>query len=208
MTQLPENLPHIIQIAAPFVDKYGYFGVGGLLLLESMGIPFPGETTLIAAAVFAGIGQLNIFAVIAVGILAAVIGDNIAFAIGHFGGQRIIDKWGKYIFLPPGRYAKFEDFFNRNGGKVIIVARFIDGLRQLNGIIAGSSEMKWSKFIVYNIIGASVWVLTWTTIGYYGGSHIQTLLKYQVYATIVFFIFIAGFIAYKLMKKKKEKAKS
>jgi membrane protein DedA with SNARE-associated domain len=207
MTQLPENLPHIVQIAAPFVDKYGYFGVGGLLLLESMGVPFPGETTLIAAAIFAGIGQLNIYVVIIVGILAAIIGDNIAFAIGDFGGKRIIHKFGKYIFMPPDRYAKFEEFFNRNGGKVVIVARFIDGLRQLNGIIAGASDMKWLKFIIFNSIGAVIWVLTWTTVGYVGGSHIQTLLKYQAYASVIFILFIIGFIGWKVIKKKKETSK-
>lgn len=207
MTQLPENLPHIIQITAPFITHYGYFGVAGLLLLESMGIPIPGETTLIAAAVFAGIGQLNIFVVILVAVLAAVIGDNIAFAIGDFGGKRLINRFGKYIFLPPERYKKFEDFFDRNGGKVVIVARFIDGLRQLNGIIAGSSDMKWSRFIVFNFIGAVLWVVTWASIGYFGGSHIQTLLKYQVYVSIVFILLLCGFIAWKILKKKRETSK-
>ncbi len=205
MTQLPENLPHIIQVSAPFVSKYGYFGVAGLLLIESIGIPLPGETTLVAAAVFAGIGQLNIFVVILIGIAAAVLGDNIAFAIGNYGGRKVVDKYGKYIFLPPDRYQKFEDFFNRNGGKVVVVARFIDGLRQLNGIIAGTSDMKWPKFLFYNFIGATIWVLTWTMIGYYGGSHIQTVLKYQAYVTVIFIVLLLGFILYKVLKKRKKK---
>ncbi len=207
MSQLPENIPHIIQVAAPFVSQYGYFGVGGLLLVESMGIPLPGETTLVAAAVFAGIGQLNIFVVILVGIIAAILGDNIAFAIGNYGGTKLVNKYGKYIFLPPERYKKFEDFFNRNGGKVVIVARFIDGLRQLNGIIAGTSEMKWGKFLIYNTIGATIWVLTWAAVGYYGGSHIQTILKYQLYVSIIFVVSLIGFAAYKITKKRKETAK-
>jgi membrane protein DedA with SNARE-associated domain len=204
MTHLPENLPTIIQVSAPYVSKYGYFGVGGLLLIESIGIPLPGETTLVAAAVFAGIGQLNIFVVILIGITAAVLGDNIAFAVGNYGGRKLIDKYGKYIFLPTDRYQKFEDFFNRNGGKVVVVARFIDGLRQLNGIIAGTSNMKWPKFIIYNFIGATIWVLTWTMIGYYGGNHIQTVLKYQTYATIAFVVLLIGFILYKVIKKRKK----
>lgn len=202
MTQLPDNLPHVIQIAAPFVSKYGYFGIASLLLTESMGLPVPGETTLIVAAVFAGIGHLNIFVVILIGLLAAVIGDNIAYAIGYFGGKKLVDNYGKYVFLPPERYKKFEKFFNRNGGKVVIVARFIDGLRQLNGIIAGASDMKWAKFIVFNGIGAFLWVITWTTIGYYGGSHIHTLLKYQVYVSVAFIIFVAGFIFWKVKEKR------
>lgn len=204
MTQLPENLPHIIQVAAPFVSKYGYFGVGGLLLLESTGLPIPGETTLIAAAAFAGLGQLNIVTVIIVGILAAMIGDNLAFVIGYYGGRKIINKFGKYIFIPPERYKKLEEFFNRNGGKVVIVARFIDGLRQLNGIIAGSSDMKWPKFLMFNTIGATIWVLFWTLLGYFGGSHIQSILKYQLYVSIAFIVFIIGFIAWKIIKKRRE----
>lgn len=204
MSQLPENLPHVIQIAAPFINHYGYFGVGGLLLLESAGIPVPGETTLITAALFAGIGDLNILLVILIGITAAVIGDNIAFAIGSFGGKRIVDRYGKYIFLPKQRYQKIEDFFNRNGSKVVIVARFIDGLRQLNGIIAGTSDMKWGKFIVFNFIGAVLWVFTWTSFGYFGGNNIQLLLRYQVYATIVFIFALVGFISWKIFKKRKK----
>lgn len=207
MTQLPENLPHIIQVAAPFVSKYGYFGVGGLLLIESIGIPLPGETTLVAAALFAGIGQLNIFLVILVGIAAAVIGDNIAFAVGNYGGRQVVDKYGKYIFMPKDRYQKFEDFFNRNGGKVVVIARFIDGLRQLNGLIAGTSNMKWPKFLTFNFIGATIWVLVWTIIGYFGGNHIQTVLKYQAYVTIIFITILIGFIAYKVIKKRLKTAK-
>jgi membrane protein DedA with SNARE-associated domain len=202
MTQLPENLPHIIQIAAPFVNKYGYFGLGGLLLLESIGVPFPGETTLIAAAVFAGIGQLNILIVIIIGILAAVLGDNIAYAIGYFGGKKLIHKFGKYILLPPKRYDKFEKFFNNNGSIIVIFARFIDGLRQLNGLIAGASDMKWSKFINFNLIGAFLWVITWSAAGYYGGSHLQTLLKYQLYATIGILVVFVSFVIWKIIKKR------
>lgn len=207
MSNLPENLPHIILVAEPFVNKYGYFGVAGLLLLESLGIPFPGETTLIAAAVFAGIGQLNIFVVIIIAVIAAMLGDNIAFAIGDFGGKRLVERYGKYIFLPPERYKKFEDFFNRNGGKVVIVARFIDGLRQLNGIIAGTSDMKWGKFLIFNAIGAFLWVITWASLGYFSGNHIQTVLKYQLYVSIAFVVFLLGFIAWKVIKKRRETSK-
>jgi membrane protein DedA with SNARE-associated domain len=185
MSQIASNLPNAIMVLEPFVKHYGYFGVGGLLLLESTGIPIPGETTLIAAAVFAGFGQLNIIIVVLVGILACIIGDNIAYLIGSTGGRKLIEKYGKYIFLDQQQYRKVEVFFEKRGGLVVIVARFFEGLRQLNGFIAGSSSMSWPAFLTFNVIGSILWVGFWSIIGFFSGNHINTLLKYQAYLSIV-----------------------
>src|SRR5581483_10279524 len=165
-----QHIPTFIQTLEPFIKKYGYFGVGGLLLLEDFGVLVPGESVLVASAFYAGLGQLNILLVALVGFLGAVIGDNVGFAIGKYGGHPLVEKFGKYIFLTPERIAKVEAFFKRHGGKVVVVARFIDGLRQANGIIAGLSEMQWAKFLTFNALGAAVWVSTWSAVGYYGGS--------------------------------------
>src|SRR5665648_344842 len=85
----------------------------------------------------------------------------------------LLERYGKYIFLTPQRIKKTETFFSRHGGKVIVIARFVEGLRQINGIVAGISEMKWLKFLTFNIIGAALWVGLWSTIGYFGGSPIS-----------------------------------
>lgn len=199
-----EHIPDFVRAFQPIVDQYGYFAVGGLLLVEDFGIPVPGETTLIAAALFAGLGQLNILLVIVVGLLGAIIGDNIGFAIGHFGGHPLIEKYGKYVFLTPQRFAKAEAFFNRHGGKIVVVARFIDGLRQANGIIAGVSEMKWRRFLIFNVIGALLWVVTWALVGYYGGTHIQTFLHYQLYITIGFLVAVVCYFVYRRYRKASE----
>ena len=95
MTHIASQLPAVITSIEPFVHKYGYLGIGSLLLFESMGIPIPGESTLIAAAVFAGLGQLNIFVVILIGLVACVIGDSFGFLIGLVFGRRLIEKYGK-----------------------------------------------------------------------------------------------------------------
>lgn len=203
MTQLPSNLPSIVQSAAPFVDKYGYFGVALLLLLESTGIPLPGETTLIIAALFAGIGHLNIFGVILVGIAASVIGDNIAFAIGDFGGRKLILRYGKYVFITDEKLTSLEAFFKRYGSGVVLVARFIDGLRQLNGFIAGISDMKWLKFLTFNFIGACLWVIAWSSAGYFASDHINTILKYEVYFSAAAILIVIGLIARFIVKKKR-----
>lgn len=196
-----ENVPQVIQALAPVVNQYGYFAVGGLVLLEDFGIPVPGESVLIAAAVFAGLGHLNILLVVLIGFAGAVLGDNIGFAIGNYLGEPLVERYGKYVFLTPARIKKATDFFDRQGGKVIIIARFVEGLRQANGIIAGLSEMRWPKFLTFNVIGAALWVALWSSVGYFGGSHIQTFLRYQLYFALAVGASVIAFIIYKLVKR-------
>ena len=204
MSHVISNLPSAIVTLEPFIRHYGYFGVGGLLLIENCGIPIPGETTLITAAVFAGLGQLNILIIILVAILACIIGDNIAYLIGATGGHKLIQKYGKYILIDDKKYSKIEDFFNRRGATVVIFARFFEGLRQLNGFIAGASSMSWSRFLKFNAIGSIIWVCFWSIIGYFSGNHIATLLKYQLYLSIIFAVFVI-FIALRFLLNKRKK---
>jgi membrane protein DedA with SNARE-associated domain len=192
-----QHIPQLIRTLAPTIHTYGYWGVGGLVLLEDFGVPVPGETVLIAAAFYAGLGQLNIFMVAIIAIIGAILGDNIGFGIGYYGGHPLIERFGRYIFLTPTRIQKVEQFYTRYGGKVVAVARFFEGLRQANGIIAGLSEMRWLTFLLYNALGAALWVSMWSLIGYFGGSHIETFLKYDLYLTIAAVICIVGYIVYR-----------
>lgn len=206
MHQISQNIPIFVTALEPIVSQYGYLAVGGLITLEDFGLPTPGEPVLIAAAIFAGLGQLNIFLVALVAIAGAIVGDNIGFAIGQYGGHPLIERLGKYIFVTPQQINRAEQFVNRHGGKVIVLARFIEGLRQLNGIIAGASEMKWLKFLSFNIIGAILWVSLWSSVGYFGGNHIAVFLKYQLYLTIAVVIAIFIFIVYKLIQIKRNRS--
>lgn len=201
-----EHVPSFIAALAPIVSQYGYVGVGGLITLEDFGVPAPGETVLIAAAFYAGLGHLNIFLVLLVGFVGAVLGDNIGFAIGNYGGHPLVERFGKYIFLTPERLGKLEAFFNRHGGKIVMVARFVEGLRQANGIIAGLSEMPWLRFIIFNIIGAALWVGLWSAVGYFGGSHIETFLRYQLYVTIGVVAALVLFVGYKFLQHRHKAA--
>lgn len=195
----PEHLPGVLHNLEPTLDRFGYLAVVGLVLIEDFGVPVPGETVLILAAVYAGTGRLNIFLVGLLGFCGAVIGDNIGFAIGHFGGRPLIRRYGKYIFLTDERIDRATGFFERHGGWIIIVARFIEGLRQANGIIAGISGIHWAKFLLYNAIGAALWVGVWTCIGYFSGSHINaiydTASRYSVYLAVVFGLVVIALIA-------------
>ena len=178
-------LPGILQTVAPILNNYGYLAVGFFLLLENFGLPLPGETILIAASVYAGAGQLNIFALAIIAIAASIIGDNIGFAIGRFGGERIILKYGKYILLSERRLKAAQTFFDKFGGPVVLIARFIAGLRQLNGIVAGTAEMKWRTFVIFNSIGATLWVGVWSSVGYFAGANIGQIYNYLHHAELV-----------------------
>ena len=195
----PEHLPGVWHNLEPTLDRFGYLAVVGLVLVEDFGVPVPGETVLILAAIYAGTGRLNIWLVGLLGFCGAVIGDNIGFAIGHFGGQPLIKRYGRYIFLTDARVDKATGFFQRHGGWIIIVARFIEGLRQANGIIAGISGIHWAKFLLFNAIGAALWVAVWTCIGYFSGSHINpiynTASRYSVYLAVAVGVLLLALIA-------------
>ncbi|MEA2147262.1 MAG: hypothetical protein QOG59_2849 [Solirubrobacteraceae bacterium] len=166
-------LPGFLNSLAPYLSDYGYLAVAAVVTIESFGPPLPGETIIIAASIYAGAGTLNIWVVAIVAFAAAVVGDNIGFLIGRKGGRALIERYGKYIGASEERFGKAEAYFLRNGRWIIVVARFIEGLRQLNGIIAGTSGMRWRTFATSQVIGAALWVGCWTAIGYTSGSHIE-----------------------------------
>jgi membrane protein DedA with SNARE-associated domain len=179
-------LPGVLGTLAPLLDHYGYLAVAGLIMLEGFGLPVPGETVLVAAAVYAGAGRLNIIAVALIAVAAAVIGDNIAYAIGRFGGRRLVERFGRYLLITPQRLHTAERFFSRHGGKVVTIARFVEGLRQANGIIAGTTGMRWRRFLAFNVLGAVLWVGIWVSLGDLAGAHIGAIYdqvnRYQIYA--------------------------
>src|SRR5205085_10783714 len=162
------------------------------------GVPVPGETVLILGAVYSATGRLTVWLVGSLAFVAAVVGDNIGFAIGHFGGRPLVERYGRYILLTPERIEKATGFFERHGGKIIVVARFIEGLRQANGIIAGISGLHWAKFVAFNALGAALWVAVWTTIGYVSGNNIDSIYydatRYSTYFAIAFGVVVLALI--------------
>jgi membrane protein DedA with SNARE-associated domain len=198
-THIPSSLIGV----APYITHYGYLAVFALVMIEDFGIPLPGETVLIAAAVFAGLGKLSIWWVIIIGLLAAIAGDNIGYLIGRSGGHRLLVKYGKYIFITNDKLEKLEQFFERNGAKIVVVARFIEGLRQVNGILAGTTKMKWRKFVIYNALGAGLWVITWSMLGYFGSSYINVFLRYATDFAYLAAIGVVVYIFYRIIRSHK-----
>lgn len=139
------------------LQTYGLPVLFLIIALESAGVPLPGETALIAAAVLASQGHLEIGAVVVVSALAAIVGDNIGYWVGRLGGRRLLYRnrlSARYAerFLPPA-----ERFFARHGGKTVFLARFISGLRVAGALMAGISRMPWWGFLVWNAVGGVVW---------------------------------------------------
>jgi membrane protein DedA with SNARE-associated domain len=199
---LPGALHHFQGI----LDHWGYLAVGGFLFLEDFGVPLPGESMLIAASAYAGLGgNLNVWLVGLVGFAAAVLGDNVGYVIGRRGGRRLIERFGRYVFVTPARLDRAEAFFEKHGGKVVTVARFVEGLRQLNGIIAGTVEMPWRRFLFFNVIGAALWVATWTSLGYLAGNHVETISRDFTYFAVGAAVLFLGFVAWHLHRRRKHK---
>jgi membrane protein DedA with SNARE-associated domain len=203
----PPPLPGFLDSLAGPLNSLGYWAVLLFVMLEDFGIPVPGETVLIAASVYAGAGRLNVVAVGLIGFAAAVTGDNIGFAIGHYGGRALVLRWGRYVRLTEERLDKAEAFFNRRGAWIITIARFIEVLRQANGIIAGITGMRWLRFLAFNALGAALWVGTWVSLGYLAGSHIGTIYhyitQYSTYLLIALAVLLAGFIVWRFLRRRR-----
>ena len=201
------HLPGFLSSLAGPLDHYGYWAVLLFVMIEDFGVPVPGETILIAASVYAGAGRLNVALVGVIGFAAAVIGDNIGFLIGHSGGRALVLRWGRYVRLTEQRLAKAEDYFQRHGGWIITIARFIEGLRQANGIVAGTTGLPWRRFLVFNALGAALWVGTWVSVGYLAGSHIGTIYhditRYFVYLLIALAVALAGYIGWYVSRRRR-----
>ena len=203
----PPPLPGFLEALSSPLQHFGVWAIALLIMVEDFGIPVPGETILIAGAVYAGAGRLNIVAVGIAGFIAAIIGDNIGFAIGHFGGRALALRWGKYVFLTEERLNKAEAFFDRRGAIVITFARFVEGLRQANGIIAGITGMHWLRFLIFNAIGAALWVGTWVSLGYLAGDHITTIYHYitlySYYVLVALVVLVIGYTVWRIRRRRR-----
>jgi membrane protein DedA with SNARE-associated domain len=186
------------------LHHWGYLAVGGLLFVEDFGIPVPGETMLIAASLYAGAGHLNIWLVAIVGFAAAVLGDNVGYLIGRSGGRDLVLKFGKVVFVTPDRLDRAEAFFERHGGKIVSIARFIEGLRQLNGIIAGIVEMPWRRFVLFNMLGAAVWVALWCSLGFLAGDHVEVISRYLTYVAIGAGVVFIAWLGWHLRRRRRK----
>lgn len=149
------------------LQQYGYAGLAVGVFLESMGLPVPGETALIAAAFAAARGLLSLPVVIGVAALAGVLGDNMGYFLGRRLGREWLEKHGKWVLLNADRLERMDQFFERFGAPAIALARFILGVRVVAAFAAGVSRLHWATFLTFNVIGAVAWALVMGLIGFF-----------------------------------------
>ena len=168
-----------------FIEHYGLFFLFAIVCLESAGLWLPGETALIAAAVYASKGSLSITGVIVVAAAGAIIGDNIGYWIGREGGRRLLARYAllqrfSERVLPAG-----ERFFARHGGKAVFLARFFGGVRVTGAWMAGITRMRWWRFVGWNAAGGIVWAVAVGLIAFFAGkAAADALARYGIYAAI------------------------
>jgi membrane protein DedA with SNARE-associated domain len=174
-----------------FIAHYGLFFLFGIVCLESAGLWLPGETALIAAAVYASEGHLPIAGVIAVATAGAIIGDNIGYWLGREVGRPLIYRYGWTQRLAERVMPPAERFFERHGGKAVFLARFFGGVRVTGAWMAGITRMAWWKFLFWNAAGGIVWAAAVGLIAYYAGRAVaDTIARYGVFGGIGVGIFI------------------
>lgn len=152
------------------LNTFGYPAVAVFIMIESTGIPFPGETMLLFASFYAAVDQqLQIPLVIACAALGAIIGDNFGYTVGRTGGHAFVRRFGRYFFLKEKHLDHAERFFAKHGDKTVFFGRFIAILRAWAAFLAGVNRMHWTRFLIYNAAGGIIWAIAYGCLGFYAG---------------------------------------
>jgi membrane protein DedA with SNARE-associated domain len=194
----------------PWLASYGYLVVFLLVMIESIGVPVPGETALIAAALYAGsTGNLQIQWVIVVAVGGAIMGDNIGFAIGRYGGAKVLLRYGHKIRLNEERLKIGIWLFRRHGGKVVFWGRFVAILRAFAAILAGTNQMGWPRFLVFNTAGGIVWATLFGVAYYVFGSALEKLsTPIDIVLGVAGTVILVGFLAWSKRKEAELQSKA
>lgn len=188
-----------------FIRAIGYVGVFTIVFLES-GIPIgfflPGDSLLFSAGLLAALGAFNLYALVALVVVAAILGDSVGYWLGSRYGRCLFKEEGG-LFLNQKNLKRTEEFYEKYGSRAIILARFVPVVRTFTPILAGVGSMKYSTFIRYNIVGALLWGAGVTTLGFFLGSVIPDVDKYLLPIVLVIIIFSFVPIAFEILKARK-----
>lgn len=195
---------HILDLLRSYLAQYGYWAVAVALLLENAGLPVPGETILLLASFLSySEHRLRLPYIILIGAIAATLGDNIGFAIGHYGGRRLLARYMRALHISAHVIHSGERIFQKYGSVTVFFARFIAGLRVIAGPLAGVLRMPWKKFTLFNFLGAVVWVAIISVVGFLFGRHWETFMRVFKKLDITILVLLALFILYVWWRQRK-----
>jgi membrane protein DedA with SNARE-associated domain len=203
--RLEQDFMKAVARVQPLLTHYGYAAVFLTVMVEGVGIPAPGQTLLIAAALTAAQGHLSIVWVLIFATAAAVLGNSLGYLLGRWGGRPLLARFR----VRGDRLERLEERFRRYGGSLVVVARFFDGLRQLNGIVAGMLNMPWRAFTGYNVLGAGLWAGSWGLGAYWLDKEIGTIHhifhRIQPWAAALTLVGCLGLLVYLFHRRQKKK---
>jgi len=200
---MTEALDHVQLIA--ILSSLGYLSVFLLITLENLGLPLPGETVLVGAAIYAGqTHQLDIIFIIFAAASGGALGGTIGFWLGRIFGPMLTDKYGKLIGLTPRRIILGEYLFKKWGGLIIFLGRFVALLRVLAAILAGLNHFDPLRFFIFNAAGALLWSMIFGCGGYFFGSAIHQIAG-PIGWIILISVIIGGFFIYRYLKQNEER---
>jgi membrane protein DedA with SNARE-associated domain len=200
-------MPDLAHHLSRLLQSYTYPVLVALVLLESVGIPLPGEIALVTAAAFASSGHISIYIVIILAAAAAIVGGILGYLIGIKGGLPLVARYGSYIGVKRSHIERTHAFFERNGPKTILFGRFVAILRTWAAVVAGAASMSFTKFVIYTSIGSIVWAIVFGFLGYNFGRDLPLLEKYISRAS--FGVLIIGVVAvavFLILQRRRSKA--
>jgi membrane protein DedA with SNARE-associated domain len=195
------------------IQTHGYWIVFAAVAIESMGIPFPGETALLAGAAYAGAtGSLNIVVVILAAAMGAIVGDNLGYLLGRYGGYRLLGRIARYVNLNQSHLDAAQRYFARHGDKTVFLGRFFALLRAWAAFLAGVNHMPRRSFMFWNALGGILWATIYGTLGYILGNNLPLLGRVVhtigIVGTTLAVAFILGVIVYWRMRRRRLIARS
>lgn len=166
---------HALQLADPWLERYGYAAVFGTMFLEGVGVPAPGLTFLIAGVVLASQGVMHIAPLVGLALTGILSGCQLAYLIGRAGGRRLLLRIG---LVSRHRLRRLHRLFARRGAALLVLAPFLDGTRQYGSLVAGVAKMGWQRFTLFNLSGVILWIGTWSTATDLLGHHLEPALNF------------------------------
>jgi len=197
-------LHELAQQLVDLIFDWGYLGIFIMMAIESSFIPFPSEIVLVPAGYLASKGEMNISYIMMSAVSGSLVGAFINYFLAFTLGRKFLLRYGKYFFISPEALQKMEHFFKKHGHISTFSGRLVPGIRQLISIPAGLAKMNLLEFTVFTTLGAGIWALILTLLGYYIGENEALIKEYlkQITIAVVALLLVIGVIYFRYQKKK------